>query len=69
MATRKKKPEPETLVACSECRYCKPCAGHTECRRNPPVVVMDVSDGGYMTVFPMVAPGEWCGCWAPKLNS
>jgi hypothetical protein len=71
MATRKKKAEEpaETIVACENCRYFKPLASHNECRRNPPAVVPDLSDGGMMSVFPMVGPGEWCGAWAPKLNS
>lgn len=69
MATRKKKPEPETLVACENCRFFKPLASHNECRRNPPTVILNMADGGHMTVFPMVESGEWCGCWAAKLNS
>ncbi|MBY4947012.1 hypothetical protein K6V92_10320 [Cupriavidus respiraculi] len=70
MATKKRKVETEeTVICCGNCRYVKPAAGATECRRNPPVPVLDMSDGGVMTVFPLVSDAEWCGCWAPKLNS
>lgn len=70
MATRKRKAEAEiTVIACENCRYFKPMSDHAECRRNPPVVVLDVTDGGHISVFPMAAPGEWCGQWAAKLNS
>lgn len=70
MATGKRKAEAEvTVAACDNCRYFKPMSDHAECRRNPPVVVLDVSDGGHISVFPIAAAGEWCGCWAAKLNS
>jgi hypothetical protein len=70
MATRKRKTETdETVIACESCRYFKALDSHNECRRNPPAVVLDMTDGGHVTMFPMVGPDEWCGCWAPKLNS
>lgn len=71
MATRKKAPaEPaETVVACEHCRYFVPKDGRNECRRNPPSVAVDFEDGGVTSMFPLVDAGEWCGCWAPKLNS
>ncbi|SPA44589.1 hypothetical protein [Cupriavidus taiwanensis] len=71
MATRKpKKIEPaETLVACENCRYFVPKDGRNECRRNPPTVAVDFEDGGVTSMFPLVDAGEWCGCWAAKLNS
>lgn len=70
MATKKRKVEAEeTVICCGNCRFIKADAGATVCVRNPPVPVLDMTDGGYMCVFPFVTEGEWCGCWAPKLNS
>lgn len=70
MATRKKKPDPmDTVAACETCRYCVPREGRNECRRNPPTVAVDFQDGATTSVFPIVDAGEWCGCWAAKLNS
>ncbi|TXD58847.1 hypothetical protein FUT88_13280 [Ralstonia sp. TCR112] len=70
MATRKKQPEPvELLIACENCRYFVPKEGRNECRRNPPVVAVDFQESSTTSVFPVVDAGEWCGCWAAKLNS
>jgi len=70
MATRKKQPEPtELLVACGNCRYCVPKDERNECRRNPPAVAVNFEESSTTSVFPVVDLGEFCGCWAPKLNS
>ena len=71
MATRKKpKVEAETpTLTCEHCRYFKPGADHNECRANPPTMVTDLSDGGHMSLFPMVEPSDWCGFFMPRLNS
>jgi hypothetical protein len=56
-------------MTCEHCRYFKPGDSHNECRANPPAMVTDLSDGGHMSLFPMVEPSDWCGFWRPKLNS
>lgn len=44
---------------CEECRYFVAKSG--ECLRYPPQMVYDDTQNKFLSLFPNVAPEEWCG--------
>jgi hypothetical protein len=72
MAMRKAKTTPivpDRVQSCDSCRHRMAREDFHECRRYPPTIVLDMSSGGHYSAYPMVGLAEYCGEWAPKLNS
>ncbi|OZI17941.1 hypothetical protein CAL19_12735 [Bordetella genomosp. 7] len=61
-----KQSKPPIERSCKDCRHFNETATWDECRRYPPVAIMD--EGDVVFVFPAIKPDEWCGEWSPNLN-
>lgn len=61
--------EVERTSICKNCRWVDFGKDALRCRRYPPVPVVDLSDGGIVGVLPIVSADDWCGDFAPYLNS
>lgn len=71
MATRKAKvaAPSEPVERCETCRFYKADSEAEYCRRNPPSVTIEMSEGEIVSIFPSTAKDNWCGEWKPTLNS
>lgn len=73
VAQKVKPPPPPKPPTCEGCVYVAPhpawseSSGQLACRRYPPTAL--ANHGAFMTQYPVVKAGDWCGEWRSQMPS